>query len=65
MALRLLIPGDGRRPVTLTGKHLHAHVGKPLISQTLQHLAQLGHTTVFPALCELADNLDYHGSPID
>jgi AraC-like DNA-binding protein len=65
MALCLLIPGDGRRPVTRTAKHLHPYLGKPAISQTLQHLAQLGHATVFPALCELADHLDQHGSPID
>lgn len=30
-----------------------------------QHLAQLGHDTVFAALCELADNFDQHGSPIN
>jgi hypothetical protein len=65
MALSLLIPGDGRRPVTLTAKHLHPYLSKALISQSLQHLAQLSHDTVFPALCELADNLDEHGSPID
>lgn len=65
MALSLLIPGDGRRPVTLTAKHLHPYIGKGLISQVLQHLARLGNHTVFPALCELADNLDQHGSPIN
>ncbi|HJQ45768.1 MAG TPA: TniQ family protein [Amycolatopsis sp.] len=65
MVLSLLVPGDGRRPVTITAKHLHPYLSRVLISQVLQHLAQLGHDTVFPALCELADNLDQHGSPID
>ncbi|MBE8519272.1 hypothetical protein ILP97_17435 [Amycolatopsis sp. H6(2020)] len=65
MVLSLLVPGDGRRPVTFTAKHLHPYLSRVLISQVLQHLAQLGHNTVIAALCELTDNLDQHGSPIN
>jgi hypothetical protein len=65
MALNLLIPGDGRRPVSHTATHLHPYIKGTLVSSALLHLAKHGHHTVFPALCELADNLDQHGSPID
>jgi hypothetical protein len=65
MALSLLVPGDGRRPVTHTAAHLHPHISRTFVSSVLLNLHQLGHDSVFPALCELADNLDRHGSPID
>ena len=65
MAICLLIPGDGRRPVSRTAAHLHPYISTSMISSVLLRLAQQGHDSVFPALCELADNLDRHGSPID
>jgi hypothetical protein len=65
MSLSLLIPGDGRRPVTRAASHLHPHISRVLISSTLQRLSQQGHHSLIPTLCELAERLDRHGSPID
>jgi len=65
LSLCLLIPGDGRKPVDLIAKHLHPHIGRGFVSITLQQLTNQGHHTLVTALCELAENLDLHGSLID
>lgn len=64
IAACLLLPGHPTRNLNQITAHLHPYLRRR-VATTLRDLQADGHQQVLAAVCQLADYLDYHGSPID
>jgi hypothetical protein len=64
IAACLLLPGHPMRNLNQITAHLHPYLRRR-VATTLRDLQADGHQQVLVAVCQLADYLDHHGSPID
>ena len=64
IAACLLLPGHPTRNLNQITAHLHPYLRRR-VATTLRDLQAGGHLQVLVAVCQLADYLDRHGSPID
>jgi TniQ/Bacterial regulatory helix-turn-helix protein, lysR family len=64
IAACLLLPGHPTRNLNQITAHLHPYLRRR-VATTLRDLHADGHQQVLAAVCQLADYLDHHGSPVD
>jgi hypothetical protein len=64
IAACLLLPGHPMRNLNQITAHLHLYLRRR-VATTLRDLHAEGHQQVLVAVCQLANYLDCHGSPID
>jgi hypothetical protein len=64
IAACLLLPGHPMRNLNQVTAHLHPYLRRR-VATTLRDLQADGHQQILAAVCQLADYLDRHGSPID
>jgi hypothetical protein len=60
----LLLPGHPTRNLNQITIHLHPYLRRR-VATTLRALQADGHQQILAAVCQLADYLDHHASPID